>query len=412
MALRTSIGSCVNGSPGAIVLGLENAIALTVIRELGRHDVPVHGVGRLSGIATASRYCTAVTERPAGPAADWLPALIAQTGVAAVFAISEIDLLDLAQLPPMIGDCHILVPRIGALNQVLDKRRTLAVAAAHGLLVPRTWQPMAGDDFAAHAASMPYPLVAKWANPPAIMPLLERAGLEWIKAEYLQSPEALLALLARYRSIGIWPMVQQYCRGAGLGQMLFMDGGQATLRFQHRRLHEWPPEGGVSTFCRAEALHLHQAQMHLSEALLCALDWQGPAMVEYRYDLDNDRYWLMEVNGRFWGSLPLAYHCDAHFAWEAYRRAVLGQTDAVAAPRRHLRARYMVPETKRLFRLLGRRRGSDPFFQAHPVRDLLSYLLGFFDPRMRYYVFSLRDPRPLLNDLAQIFRKIVRRDRR
>ena len=138
--------------PCAIVIGLENAISLTIVRELGRHGVPVHGVGPASGIAAASRYCTDSTDRPSGPAADWLPDLIARTGARAVFAISETDLLDLALLPPMIGDCHILVPRAEALNQVIDKRRTLAVASAQGLLIPRTWQPMAGDDFQADDA--------------------------------------------------------------------------------------------------------------------------------------------------------------------------------------------------------------------------------------------------------------------
>ncbi|MGA1809865.1 carboxylate--amine ligase [Sphingobium sp. WW5] len=397
--------------PCAIVIGLENAISLTIVRELGRHGVPVHGVGPASGIAAASRYCTDSTDRPSGAAADWLPDLIARTGARAVFAISETDLLDLALLPPMIGDCHILVPRAEALNQVIDKRRTLAAAAAQGLLIPQTWQPMAGDDFQAHAASMPYPLVAKWANPPAVMPLLERAGLEWIKAEYVRTPDALQALLARYRPVGIWPMIQQYCSGVGLGQMLFMADGDATLHFQHRRLHEWPPEGGVSTLCRAEPRDRHGQQMALSEQLLRALGWQGPAMVEYRYDAGSGHYWLMEVNGRFWGSLPLAGHCHAHFAWEAYRRAVLGETDAAPLPRDTLRARYMVPETKRLLRLLMGGKIADPFFRASPWRDLATYLLGFLDPRMRYYVFSFSDPRPLLRDLGQIVRKALRRDK-
>lgn len=402
-----------NGLPGAIVLGLENAIGLTVVRELGAHGVPVHGVGPDTAIAAASHYCRSVTARPAGPIADWLPRLITQTGARAVIAISETDLLDLARLPAMIDGCHILVPRIDPLQQVIDKRRTLAVASAEGLLVPQTWQPMAGDDFAAHAAAMPYPLVAKWANPPAVMPLLERAGLEWIKAEYVSTPDALQALLARYHPIGIWPLIQQYCAGTGLGQMLFMADGVATLRFQHRRLHEWPPEGGVSTLCQAEPRTLHGPQMILSETLLRALGWDGPAMVEYRYEADSGRYWLMEVNGRYWGSLPLAHHCGAHFAWESYRRAILCQRDAAPVPRDDLRARYMVPETKRLLRLFfARERISDPFFQVRPFAELTEYLVGFFSLRTRYYVFSLADPRPFARDIWQIFRKVAHLEKR
>ncbi|BBD01301.1 hypothetical protein YGS_C1P2556 [Sphingobium sp. YG1] len=101
--------------PGAIVLGLENAIGLAVVRDLGRHGVPVHGIARdCASIVIASRYCTDWTQRPTGPIADWLPGLIARTGARAVLAISETDLLQLSTLPAMIGDCHILVPRAAA----------------------------------------------------------------------------------------------------------------------------------------------------------------------------------------------------------------------------------------------------------------------------------------------------------
>ena len=62
-------------------------------------------------------------------------------------------------------------------------------------------------------------------------------------------------------------------------------------------------------------------------------------------------------------------------------------------------------------RLPDLRKIADPFFRASPWRDLATYLLGFLDPRMRYYVFSFSDPRPLLRDLGQIVRKALRRDK-
>lgn len=399
------------GYPGAIVLGLETAIALTVVRELGERGVPVHGIARSAdAIAIASRHCSAWTIRPPGPIAQWLPDLIAKTGAGAVLAIGETDLIQLAQLPARIGVCHILVPRPDQLARVIDKACTLDVATDAGLRIPQTWQPKAGEDFADCAAAMHYPLIAKWANPPEVIPVLEQAGLEWLKTEYIHTTDALVDLLDRYAPIGRWPLIQQYCPGVGLGQMLYMQDGVATLRFQHRRLHEWPPEGGVSTLCQAEPSDRHQPQMALSEALLRALDWTGQAMVEYRYDAPSGQYWLMEVNGRYWGSLPLAYHCGAHFAWEAYRRTVLGQADPAPTPRDDLRARYMVPETKRLARLLlTPDRIENPFFQRRPLADLTDYIAGFFDPKTRYYVLTLSDPRPWLSDLGQMFRKVLRR---
>jgi predicted ATP-grasp superfamily ATP-dependent carboligase len=400
--------------PPVLLLGIDTPIGLSVVRELGRHGVPVHGIGRSdAAIGAHSRWIAGASVHQRGPLGDWLPALIRQTGAKALFAISEGDLIELSALEPVIEGCRILTPRAEPLALVLDKSATLARARTLGIDTPESWQPHADEDFAARAAALSYPVVVKWPDPMAVMAVLASQGLDFVKAEFAVDAPALLAVLERYRVLGAWPIVQGYCPGHGLGQMIHMEHGRATLCFQHRRLHEWPPEGGVSTLCAAEPIALHQAQMAKSEALLAAIGWDGPAMVEYRHDPETGRYWLMEINGRFWGSLPLAWHCGAHFAWEAYRRAVLGQTEPAPTARDDLRARYMVPETKRLARiLLAPGRIGDPFFRRRPFADLAAYLLDFLDPRARYYVFSRADMRPWLRDMAQIFRKAVRREKR
>ena len=398
--------------PLAIVLGVDSPIGLTIVRELGGHGVPVHGVGKAASIGSASRYSTSYSVRPASAMPDWLPPLIEATGAKAVLAISETDLIALAALPARIGDCHILTPRAEALRIVLDKRVTLEHAAALGIDTPDSWQPVAGEDFAARTTALEYPVVVKWADPAAVTPALSRHGLAFIKAEFVHDRDGLLSLLDRYAALGCWPLIQHYCPGVGLGQMIYMEDGAATMAFQHRRLHEWPPEGGVSTYCAAEPADRHREQMARSISLLRAIGWQGPAMVEYRFDPDTGRYWLMEINGRFWGSLPLAWHCGAHFAWEGYRRIVLADHSPAAPSRTDLRARYMIPETRRLLRILFARSAvTDPAFVARPLADLAAYVTGFVDPRTRYYVMSLRDPGPLARDLWNVMRKALSRDK-
>jgi predicted ATP-grasp superfamily ATP-dependent carboligase len=396
--------------PVAIVLGIDTPIGVTVIRELGENGVAVHGIGRNhKAIGRGSRYCTSFSVRPAGLIADWLPVLITQTEAKALLAISEDDLVALAALPHEVEGCQILTPRREPLAIVLDKAKTLAHAQAIGIDVPLSWQPVAGEDFAVRAATLSYPVIAKWADPPAMVERLAALGLPLIKAEYVHSAVDLCALISRYEALGAWPLIQSYCPGVGLGQMMHMASGKATLRFQHRRLHEMPPEGGISTLCRDEPLTQHQAQMAKSEALLARIGWDGTAMVEYRYDPTSGRYWLMEINGRFWGSLPLASHCGATFAWESYRRAVLGQTNLLPAPK-HRRARYMIPETRRLIQILFKPAlVADPGFKPTPMADLLRYLSGFFDPAMRYFLFRWSDPGPFLVDIKSILVKAVRR---
>ena len=397
--------------PPAILLGIDTPIGVAVLRELGEHGVAVHGVGRTTAaIGRASRYCSDFSVRPDGALGDWLPGLIRQTGAKALLAISEGDLFALAELDRVVEGCTILSPNMTTLTTVLDKRQTLANAAAIGIDVPVSWQPVAGEDFARRTSALAYPVIAKWADPPAMAERLTALGMPLVKAEYLHDAGAMAALLERYAILGAWPLIQNYCPGVGLGQMIYMADGKAVLAFQHRRLHEMPPEGGISTLCTSEPLHRHSAQMTKSEALLARIGWEGPAMVEYRHDPATGRYWLMEINGRFWGSLPLASHCGVEFGWESYRRGILGETHRLDQAYPLRRARYMIPETRRLTRLLFNRNAiADPVFRPTPLADLASYIFGFFDPRMRYFLFRWRDPGPFFADIKAVLVKAVRR---
>ena len=389
-----------------LVLGADSPIGLTVVRELGARGVPVIAHGRSArALGRFSRFAREflLETRPLGA---WLPEFSAARGLGAVMAVSEGQLIELAALHGALGDCRMLSPDAAMLASVLDKAQTLAKAAELGISVPQAWQPVRREDHAARAAQIAYPVAIKWADPNAVQAALAEAGIELEKVEYAADAGQLATVLARYDQLECWPLVQQYCPGYGLGQMLHLVDGAATLRFQHRRLREFPPSGGVSSLCASVPLDQHMAQMTRSEALLAALGWHGPAMVEYRFDPASGSYWLMEINGRFWGSLPLAWHCGAHFAWEAYRCGVLDERGPGEGPNRQRRARYVIPDAKRTVLVL--RDGALPITQR--LAALARFWLDFLDPRVRYYVWSLRDPGPLLGDLAGIVKRLWRRE--
>ncbi|CAN5238827.1 hypothetical protein BH10PSE13_BH10PSE13_24780 [soil metagenome] len=394
--------------PTAIVLGVDSAIGLTVVRELGRHGVPVVAIGKSAkAIGRYSRHTARFVVRPKGrDLGDWLPEVIRESGAAVLLAISEGDLVALATLPDIIEGCRILTPRADRLAIVLDKTRTLEAAARVGIDAPSGWQPLAGEDFAAKAATLPYPAILKWSDPPAMWAALETAGLPFEKIDYATDAADLLAKLARYDGLGAWPLVQGWCGGYGFGQMLMMAGGTARLRFQHRRLREFPASGGVSTLCASVPLSEHADQMAKSEALLRAIGWEGPAMVEYRHDQATGRYWLMEINGRYWGSLPLASQAGAHFAWEQYRAAVPEAGEATQPPYARRRARYAIPDTKRLLQILRSPAAVTAPGQKPPSRwqEGLAYAAEFLHPRTGYYVWDWRDPMPLVGDIIGIVR--------
>jgi predicted ATP-grasp superfamily ATP-dependent carboligase len=99
-------------------------------------------------------------------------------------------------------------------------------------------------------------------------------------------------------------MIQEKVIGPGTGLFtLFQDGRHLAL-FSHQRLREKPPSGGVSVVC--ESVALDGEMVDAAQKLLAAVDWQGIAMVEFKRDIRDGKAKLMEINGRFWGSLQLA----------------------------------------------------------------------------------------------------------
>jgi len=401
----------------AVVVGIDTPIGLTIVRDLGRDGVPVIGLGRSEhALGMASRYLERGLVRAREPealvaqlaelAAQLGPAPDGKLGNACLFAVSENDIALLNRYRERLGGYRIMFPSQVLMDRVLHKDRTYEAAARVGVRTPRTEQITELAQLDAVAATLRYPVVLKWANPHEVAAALSTAGLALDKTHYCHTQQELLDYLRPYARASVYPLIQEYCAGYGLGQFVLMKDGVAHFTFQHRRMHEWPPEGGFSSMCAALPQDDHAALMARSVALLRELEWEGIAMVEYRHDPDTGESALMEINGRFWGSLPLAYHAGARFPSLMYRLSGLGQAIAPAPYRSGVRCRYMLPETKRLLRiLLAPHRIADKKLHFRPLPELGNYLLDFVRPGMRYYVFELKDPGPFFSDLWQMLKK-------
>jgi predicted ATP-grasp superfamily ATP-dependent carboligase len=145
-------------------------------------------------------------------------------------------------------------------------------------------------------------------------------------------------------------------------------------------------------------------------ALLKAIGWEGCAMVEYRLDDRTGEAALMEINGRFWGSFPLAVHAGAGFASLAYHLQGVGKHPALLPLNESLRCRMVATELKRLVRIVlqpGKIR--DPFFRIRPGHELWRFVRDFFRPQTRYYLWDRNDPGPLLADLRNYLLRLLKR---
>lgn len=399
--------------PPCIVLGVETQIGLAIVRELGQAGVPVIAMSDdPHAIGLRSRHVwRAVVVGPPRSAAviAAVRALGEELGPCSLMTVSEANLSWLSLHRGDFGKVRPIAPARAALDAVLDKQRTLAAAQRVGIEVPRTVEPRSLDDIARIAQVFPYPAVVKWKDANAIAPVLAAAGMDFVKAEYIYSADELLALGRRYAPIGQWPLLQQYCAGQGLGLFFFMCRGRAVQRFQHVRIAEWPPEGGFSSVCDAVPLDCHRDLQQRSIELLQSIGWEGVAMVEYRLDPTTGRAVLMEINGRYWGSLPLAVHAGAGFALLAHQVAMHLPLARLPPPRDDLRCRMVTTEIKRLARIfLAAGQIKDRHFRIDRWREVRRFVGDFFRPRVRYYLWQLDDQRPFWADIGNVGRKLLR----
>jgi predicted ATP-grasp superfamily ATP-dependent carboligase len=381
---------------GILVVPGDTFIALTVIRSLGRRGVRVVAMSSPDGIARNSRYCAAVHEMPADKGD--LPAAVLQVvrleKLSHIVATSDPAILRLNRVRAGLEEeATLLFPAPEAAALAIHKDKTLELARGVGVPCPAGLILNSEADLPA-AAHLRFPVVLK----PRHQDIAAPGRFPAFKIKHCASYEELARALAPFHASGDYPLIQEYCPGYGIGVEVLMRRGRPLLLFQHRRVREFPIEGGVSTCC--ESMPLDPKLRDWSVALLQAMNWDGVAMVEFRHDDASGRSVLMEVNGRFWGSLPLAVQAGCDFPYELYRSSLAPDAPADPPPyRAGLRSRLLAAETKWLMQALRHR--TVPRWRA-----LAEYLLAF-RPGTKYYAWAWDDPRPAIDLFLSRWRRLA-----
>lgn len=138
---------------------------------------------------------------------------------------------------------------------------------------------------------------------------------------YIDTPnDFIIKYTETKKKFGI-PLVQEYIPsgGAGYGVSMLFNKGEPIASFTHKRLREYPISGGPSTL--RESVNFKEIEIY-AMTILKSLNWHGVAMVEFKMDPRDNTPKLMEINPRFWGSLPLAIHAGVDFPYLLYRMCV------------------------------------------------------------------------------------------
>ena len=375
--------------------------ALAAVRSLVQagHAVSVTAPTRTS-LAGASRgvrsraLASDPLEDPAGYAAE-LGGLAHREGTDMLVPMTdpsvEAVLAHRSALPPEV---IVPLPDLATYRAASDKAHVLALARESGFGVPET-QVIATARECDQALSVAvFPAFIKPHRSVVTVGGMKRKIGVTLVADRAACRRALAALPGAAFPV----LLQQPVSGVGEGFFALRWGGRTIAMFAHRRLREKPPAGGVSVY--RESIPLDDALVGPGLRLLEALDWQGVAMVECKREEATGRQVIMEVNGRFWGSLQLAIDAGVDFP-SLLVRCAAGET--VAESRDYkvgVRSRWFWGDVDHLYlRLRDKGEGS----RLKTVLDFLRVRPG----RDRSEVWRWRDPAPFIVETLQWLQRVA-----
>ena len=390
----------------ALVLGSDSRSFLAVIRSLGRRNIQVHVIcPDPDSPALRSRYISkhhVLPEYAAHPT-TWIegldkllrresfdlvlpcddPHIIKLTAYQALGkSNSRLELLpaDLRELTSSKQRCHDLASSLGvsvARSRLVESRQQLetAILELHPPYVLKPLSSFGADD-----------------------PITRR---EVRKAFTPDEAFSIGTLLLETSGL----QLQENFIGTGTGVEFLASRGTILTAFQHLRLHE-PLHGGGSSY--RQGIPIDPRMYRATAAIVAAICYDGVGMVEFKWNRTTDEFVFIELNARFWGSLPLAVASGADFPWFLYQYRCHCERSFA----RHFRLGLCCRNWTMDFHWVGSNALHDrhnPMLATKPWSVVLRELRSVLRGTERIDTLTHDDPQPFLAELRNAARALARR---
>ena len=230
-------------------------------------------------------------------------------------------------------------------------------------------------------------------------PVVFKSVVDQGTVKYARSHEQLKTLVSSFWSSnsdlvkkGYFPIIQEHISGDGYGFFALCQNGTIRSFFMHKRLHEVPPSGGPSAMAIS---YFDETILELGSKILNHCEWNGVAMVEFKKSIIDDKYYLLEVNPKFWGSLDLAITAGVDFPFDLY--CMLSNQKITAVPGDYRR--------DIIFRWI-----SMDLSYSVSARKLLRFLKDFFNKKI-FSDWDWNDPIPFIALFLSRIRRHQKRNR-
>jgi predicted ATP-grasp superfamily ATP-dependent carboligase len=382
----------------------EHRAALAVVRSLGKagHRVLVAS-NRTATLSGASRHAAGAFQIPDSltqplACASRLAEICHEQGAEVAIPVADQTLLAVLENATGFAGVSVPWPDLETVRRVADKALLTNLAPQLGIATPIQHRLERADAATVHDR-LRFPLVVK----PSRSVARDGGDIYKLSVRHASNPSELAAIINSYPAAAFPLLLQERIVGAGVGVFLLVWNGRLLARFAHRRIREKPPSGGVSVYC--ESIAMPPPLEASSCQLLERLGWNGVAMVEFKVDQASGQPYLMEINGRFWGSLQLAVDSGVDFPRLLVAAARGENPPPVLEYRTGVRSRWWWGDVDHLLARLRRSNAELALPPGAPgrARALLDFLT-LWRPGDRNEVLRWDDPHPFFQETRDWFR--------
>jgi D-aspartate ligase len=383
--------------PPAVVLQVSYACGLGVLRNLGRHGVPLIAIDAAEdAIGFSSRYGVGmVCPEPRADEKAFV-AFLEDLGrrlpqPAVVFPTHDEFIWPLSRHAERLEPWYI-VPFSGweEMRCVYDKRAQMEAAWRVGVETPRTIFVSSGAELEAAAGEVRYPALLKPVESLAFKLRFHRHIVD------VETPAELKRIYDKVDDLGVL-MLQERIPG-GEDELWtvgsYLDARSRPLAvFTAHKLRQYPHSGGS---CLAAVSVWDEELAEAALRLLKELRLHGVSQVEFKRDPRDGHYRFMEVNARHWKWHGLAAACGVNLSFVAYRDAI---GDPYLAPRQLDGVKWIVANKDVPLAVLE---------IAKRQRNAGDYLRSLRGTRMDG-LHALDDPVPGLRNAVTVAKQVVTR---
>jgi predicted ATP-grasp superfamily ATP-dependent carboligase len=385
-----------------IVFEADTLTMIAVLRSLGRAGYRPHSLStKTDALGFKSRYAFRNTVHPdyeSGEFVTWLRDYVASHPVRAIVpGESFLNLLgdDYAEFETLVPDSVARTIR----ERCLSKAHTwecLSSDTHAGRFMPRSGILDSQDSVVRLAASSEASSI-HYLKPDWEFAKADHGRPKVVRVDGLdQLEQAGNECLAMYSKVH-W---QQHVGGLQVGVSLWRQGGKFLAENMVIGRHTYPHRAGNMSLRES---WWHEGILADAKTKIEALDWTGVAMMEYVWNPEDDKFWFIEINPRYWGYLHLDLGCGKDFPrWQM--DGYFGHTSrSLGLPASPMTMRYVAPGE--IIHVASRCMDRD-VTTLQKLRSILEFLILGINPQVRADLWFAGDKRLYLYGWMRFFKEL------